>query len=329
MTAKKYDKGKPRPDLVIGDFMLALQHMVNVGSYGAFKYDPKNFQKLPDGEERYADAGLRHYIKRKLGEIFDTETGEFHLAHEIWDKVAELYFYLKEREDIEYVLTIRHPSGDYLDYDLIWYSESEPIWWDEESGRRAIWAMMADGATELKIDKRPAGEVEEIWGVVDAEGEAKIEAALKELPDKIREAMTNWDHTCKPRPSQAEEFAKMEQEFGIWNPVLDRWYAGYGTWEKDPGLAIKYDTLAAGSAAMTTSLESIVDQNICDVRALSYEEWVIHKDGEGYLTYEIPARGLVWNKDIDQAICYDQATAREVIEKYPSCIISMRKRNES
>lgn len=253
MTAKKYDKGKPRPDLVLGDFMLALQHMVNVGSYGAFKYDPKNFQKLPDGEERYADAGLRHYTKRKLGEVFDTETGEFHLAHEIWDKVAELYFYLKEREDTEYVLTIRHDCW-YINGDGNWTLNR--YWFDEEPGRQQIWELMANGVTDIKVDKRPMMEVEEIWGVVDIEGTEKIEAAL------------NFDHTCEPRPSQAEEFGKMKRmEFGIWNPVLNRWYAGYGTWEKDPGLAIPFSTLQVGTIAMT-NIPSIVDQSICDVRRL-------------------------------------------------------------
>lgn len=158
MEAVKHDKGKPRPDLVLGDFMPALEHVVFVGTFGCHKYAARNFQALPNGEERYAEAAMRHYmLRRARGEIFDRETGEYHLAHEIWDKIAELYFYLKERPHAEYEATIRsrgsdlyyHPAGDWA---------REPFWFSEEEARQVIWHLASEGVRDLDVEKVPVEE---------------------------------------------------------------------------------------------------------------------------------------------------------------------------
>lgn len=148
----KFDKGKILPDLVLGDFMAALEQVVFCGTFGAIKYEPKNFQTLRDGERRYAEAAFRHYTKRKKGELFDPESGELHQAHELWCRTAELYFYLKEHEGDEYELTIRDAtSGMY--YGLLEW-QHEPHWWPEHAGRQAIWYLMDEGTIGMRIDKR-------------------------------------------------------------------------------------------------------------------------------------------------------------------------------
>ena len=154
MTGLKYDHGKPLPDLVLGDFMAALEQPVFAGTFGAFKYEPKNFQKLEDGERRYAEAQFRHYMKRKKGELFDTESGELHAAHELWCKIAELYFWLIENEHRTWQKSIsrsdglfHHPTLDEFGCD--W--QREPFWYDEEDARKIIWALAAEQKGELDI----------------------------------------------------------------------------------------------------------------------------------------------------------------------------------
>lgn len=160
----KYDEGKPRPDLVLGDFMIALEHPVFVGTFGAYKYEARNFHTLEGGEERYAEAGMRHYMERKKGAItgdikhlFDAESGELHIAHEIWDKVAELFFWLKENghrrfqkavsSEINGARLYYHPVED--DFGSHW--DEEPFWYNEADARQIIWHLAREQKGELDI----------------------------------------------------------------------------------------------------------------------------------------------------------------------------------
>lgn len=75
---RKFDAGKLRYGLVPP---LALQEMVKVLTFGAQKYEPNNWQKVPESKSRYFDALERHVWAWKMGEVLDPESGIHHLAH--------------------------------------------------------------------------------------------------------------------------------------------------------------------------------------------------------------------------------------------------------
>jgi hypothetical protein len=86
----KDDSDKPRLDLVLGDFANALWAVGLVGTYGAKKYTDKGWHEVPNAQERYANALLRHYLRYKTGEYIDLESGLGHLAHMAWNALAIL-----------------------------------------------------------------------------------------------------------------------------------------------------------------------------------------------------------------------------------------------
>ena len=74
----KYDGGKPEYDLVPS---LALEETVHVLTFGAKKYAPDNWKRVPDGKRRYFSAAMRHMWAWWRSEKLDPETGRNHLAH--------------------------------------------------------------------------------------------------------------------------------------------------------------------------------------------------------------------------------------------------------
>jgi len=74
----KADAGKPPWPLLPWD---ALAHVVAVLGYGAKTYGPNTWQSVPDGQERYLGAMLRHIAAWKSGEVNDLDSGLPHLAH--------------------------------------------------------------------------------------------------------------------------------------------------------------------------------------------------------------------------------------------------------
>lgn len=90
----KLDEGKPRLDLVLGDFADALWSVGMVGTYGANKYTDKGWQEVGNGIERYGNAMLRHYFNYRKGIAFDDESGLSHLAHMAWNALAILQLHL-------------------------------------------------------------------------------------------------------------------------------------------------------------------------------------------------------------------------------------------
>jgi hypothetical protein len=77
---RKFDGGKLQYGLIPP---LALRETVKVLTYGAEKYEPDNWRRVPDGPRRYFDAAQRHLWAYKKGELNDEETGINHLAHAI------------------------------------------------------------------------------------------------------------------------------------------------------------------------------------------------------------------------------------------------------
>lgn len=74
----KYDNGKPQWRLLPWS---GVSQVVDVLTFGATKYAPDNWKYVPNAEERYIDAALRHLTAYVQGEKKDLETGKSHLAH--------------------------------------------------------------------------------------------------------------------------------------------------------------------------------------------------------------------------------------------------------
>jgi hypothetical protein len=75
---RKFDGGKLQYGLLPP---LALRETVKVLTFGAEKYEPDNWKRVPDPARRYFDAAQRHLWAYKEGEVNDPESGVNHLAH--------------------------------------------------------------------------------------------------------------------------------------------------------------------------------------------------------------------------------------------------------
>ncbi len=75
---RKFDGGKTEYGLMPP---YALQEFADVLTYGAKKYEPDNWKRVPDAKRRYFDAAMRHMWALKRGEQVDPETGLHHAAH--------------------------------------------------------------------------------------------------------------------------------------------------------------------------------------------------------------------------------------------------------
>lgn len=83
----KLDAGKARAWLCLGAFSRALARVAEVGTYGANKYTPNGWQSVPNAQDRYMDAAMRHLLKSATEEL-DPETGLPHLSHAAWNLLA-------------------------------------------------------------------------------------------------------------------------------------------------------------------------------------------------------------------------------------------------
>lgn len=94
----KLDAGKVRPALVLGGFARALLAVSRIGTFGAVKYTENGWVEVPNGEARYDDAKLRHWLYEKTGVEFDADSEEEHAAHEAWNALARLDLLLRRKE---------------------------------------------------------------------------------------------------------------------------------------------------------------------------------------------------------------------------------------
>lgn len=74
----KMDSGKPMMSLIPPH---AEKVVAEVLTFGAEKYAPDNWRKVPDAERRYLDAAMRHLNAYRSGDQLDDESGLHHLAH--------------------------------------------------------------------------------------------------------------------------------------------------------------------------------------------------------------------------------------------------------
>lgn len=92
----KLDNGKIRAALVIGGFASALTEVAKVGTFGADKYTDNGWTSVPDALNRYDDAKVRHMLQEASGDLYDSDSGLLHAAHEAWNALAKLHFLLLE-----------------------------------------------------------------------------------------------------------------------------------------------------------------------------------------------------------------------------------------
>ena len=84
----KCDSGKQLAGVLL-DFSRALEAVADVGTFGANKYTRGGWQSVPEGEQRYTDALMRHLLKMQRENI-DPDSGLEHLAHLAWNCLAVL-----------------------------------------------------------------------------------------------------------------------------------------------------------------------------------------------------------------------------------------------
>lgn len=94
---KKFDQGKRRWNLF--PFGSA-EEIVKILEFGAEKYSANSWQELPNAEERYFEACMRHMVAIQKGEDVDQESGMPHLAHAGCNILFLLHF-LKEKHDVK------------------------------------------------------------------------------------------------------------------------------------------------------------------------------------------------------------------------------------
>lgn len=85
----KHDEHKPRPELLPPRALLSVSEVL---AYGARKYAPDNWRKVPDAHTRYVGAALRHVLAHLTGERLDPESGKPHLAHAVCSLLFALEF---------------------------------------------------------------------------------------------------------------------------------------------------------------------------------------------------------------------------------------------
>ena len=89
MDGVKYDNDKPRWGLVP---FKQFEQVVDVLTFGSKKYADDNWKKVPDAEERYFDAMLRHITEYRYGDKLDSETKKSHLSHAICCALFIMWF---------------------------------------------------------------------------------------------------------------------------------------------------------------------------------------------------------------------------------------------
>lgn len=115
----KVDAGKVRPALVLGGFARALLAVSEVGTFGAAKYSENGWMTVPNGQARYDDAGMRHWLKEKAGEQIDPDSNLDHLAHAAWNALAVLDLALRQREKQAKAIAVYTSSYPTVDFDNV------------------------------------------------------------------------------------------------------------------------------------------------------------------------------------------------------------------
>lgn len=93
----KLDSHKPRMDLVIDGFPLALLAIGECATYGAYKYTDHGWREVTNAIPRYSAAMYRHLLAEAAGEKCDEESRLLHATHAAWCALARLQLVLESR----------------------------------------------------------------------------------------------------------------------------------------------------------------------------------------------------------------------------------------
>jgi hypothetical protein len=95
----KMDLGKsPVRRGLLEYFPRACLAVAQVSAHGAAKYSWKGWETVPDGIDRYGDAGARHICHAAIEGPIDPDFDLSHAAHEAWNAMARLELILREME---------------------------------------------------------------------------------------------------------------------------------------------------------------------------------------------------------------------------------------
>lgn len=96
----KLDSGKPAIFRGLLDyFPRACRAVAEVSMVGANKYSWKGWESVPDGINRYADAGSRHIVDETIEgpwAYWDGNIEVLHRAQKAWNAFAELELFLRD-----------------------------------------------------------------------------------------------------------------------------------------------------------------------------------------------------------------------------------------
>ena len=94
----KYDTGKPRIGEMIKDFGIPLLEVCKVWEFGTVKYSKSNWKKVDEGEDRYTNAMIRHFLAEDE-EGIDAETEIAHYAHLAWNALSRIKFIMENKKN--------------------------------------------------------------------------------------------------------------------------------------------------------------------------------------------------------------------------------------
>lgn len=89
----KFDNGKIMWDLLPYD---AIEKIADILTYGHDKYTKDGWKSVPDAQDRYFAALMRHITAHRKGEKYDEESGRLHIAHAATNALFLLWFELQE-----------------------------------------------------------------------------------------------------------------------------------------------------------------------------------------------------------------------------------------
>ncbi len=135
---KKYDGEKPQMYLLPPKSMLEVSRVL---TFGARKYDPENWRKLENLQNRYSSAALRHIFAHIDGSKLDDDSGLSHLVHAICCLLFKLEIELEDDENkkTEEKRSRESNSGEYSTSYRAAPAHFNPFQADnEESGMRDV-----------------------------------------------------------------------------------------------------------------------------------------------------------------------------------------------
>lgn len=91
-TGVKLDNEKPKLADMLFCFQEVLPELCKIYEFGTNKYGVGNWKKVEDGENRFKNALIRHFLSNKK---YDYETGVLETAHVAYNALMVLWFELQ------------------------------------------------------------------------------------------------------------------------------------------------------------------------------------------------------------------------------------------